>query len=239
MSRWRPVDYIVTWLLLMVALLAAMPWQFLAIPLGTASGVVLYVHYIWMSKRRAKSSALHDKRTPPWGGVALHVLAITALFGLPIVVTMLFAWLTWDPIGSERDFEMFPPGCETAVVSDVVSSEGAVASIARSDCSGLLAGESWSRYFVFVHGRDERNGRENLALRYENWEDDDPPRVRWVSAQALSITLPAAGDEITKQRTHLGSIQLSYGGWETEYRHELSIWSRAHRFLPFIPDPTR
>lgn len=239
MSRWRAVDYIVTWLLLMVAFLAALPWEFLTVPLGGASGVVLYICYVWMSKRRRTApSALQDEKSP-WVGVGLHAVAVLALFCMPIIITTLFGWLMWDPIGSEWDFELIPSDCETAVISNVASSGGIVASIARSDCSGLLAGEGWSRFFVFVHGRDEHNGRENLALRYENWEDDDPPRVRWVSAQALSITLPVAGDEITKQRTHLGSIQLSYGGWSTEYRHELSIWSRAHRFLPFIPDPTR
>jgi hypothetical protein len=209
------------WLIFVVVACAARLDAALAGALSFVVGLISYVvSRVSTPKFRSRAHAILK-----WP------LAVTGILVVSVVMTRVYYWITWDPIGTIDDGWGTVPGL---VFQDVVrewpaAQNGSIVAAIRRTSSGLLSADVTASYFVFVHRISEGDSEANLAFRYFATERgfDLPPQIRWGRDNSV-IVLVGDGDilMITKQRRSTDGARVAYEIGPGVYPPETAFWQR-------------
>jgi hypothetical protein len=158
-------------------------------------------------------------------------LIVPGILVASVVMTRVYYWITWDPIGTIDDGWGTVPGLlfQDAVREWPAVQKGSVVVAVRRTSSGLLSADVPASYFVFVHRIMDRDSEANLAFRYFATARgfDSPPQIGW-GRDISAIVLVGDGDvlRITKQRRSADGARVTYEIGPALDPPETAFWQR-------------
>ena len=167
---------------------------------------------------------------PSAGRGAVHIIAIFLILAISLLVTRVYYWITWNPVGDPYDngwgklplpdiSDTYPP----------VANSNRILATTRRLRAGLLIADSPIEYFLFVHSANQPADHSNLVFRYFTTDSgwNNPPRVTWTSSKSLLVRT-GEGDvlQITKQVHFIDGITIRYLVPSMANPPALNFWER-------------